>query len=480
MLNKSIKRNAVLSSVKTILSLIVPLITFPYISRILQVEAIGRYNFSNSVVGYFVLLAELGIGTYALREGARIRDNRELFSVFASEMLTFNLLSAGFSLLLLFVSAVFIPKLQEYSIFLAILSVQIPLAAFGRTWIFNVYEEFGILALIQAAFQLLSTVLLFLFVHSPSDVYMYTVIYTLSAAASNLLYGTLCKKHMDLKRVSFSCLRPHIKPILIIFSTTVTTVIYVNSDITILGWLVNDEAVGLYSTAVKVYNIVKQVILAVITVIIPRLTLYAETEHFNSFFNKVLKTLSLLILPAMTGLFLLSENVIDMIAGPEYLPAAMSLRLLSIALGLSLFACLFASGVLLPNMQETPFLIATIISAAANIILNFILIPQFHQNAAAFTTVIAEFLVLIICYGFARKYISLKSVAKPLLSVGVGCGAIIAVCLAIKALSLSLYPETILCVCLSVAAYCLVQLILKNEAFLQAFNSVLKMLKKKR
>lgn len=479
MAQKSIKVNALLSSVKTVLSLIVPLITFPYISRVLQVEAIGRHNFAVSIVGYFVLLANLGIATYAIREGAKLRDDRAAMNRFASQIQTIHRISGGISVLLLFAVTLAVPKLHDYWLFILILGVQIPLHVYGKSWIYNVYEEFGVVTLTQAAFQLLSVVLLLLVVHSPEDVYIYTVTYLISSTGANLFYGARSKKYVDISNVPLQELKVHIKPILIIFSTTLTITIYVNSDVTILGWLVNDEAVGLYSTSVKVYTIVKNIIDAVITVVIPRLTLYTGSERFKPFFSRVFNMLTLMILPAMIGLFLLSENVLEIIAGPEYLEATASLRLLSIAMVGSLFGGLYTKGVLLPNRQERPFLVATIISAVVNVVLNFVLIPLFHQTGAAFTTVIAEIIVLLICYRYARKYAPLEKLGKTLFSTGVGCAVITGVCLGIKALGLSLYPETVLCVAVSVVGYCAVQLVLKNEVFVQTLQSVLKTLKRK-
>ena len=116
----------------------------------------------------------------------------------------------------------------------------------------------------------------------------------------------------------------------------------------------------------------------------------------------------------LTGLCILSDNVIEIIAGADFLPATMSLRLLCIALGVSLFGCLFASGVLLPHRMEKCFLKATLISAVVNLVLNFILIPDYHQNAAAFTTVVAEVIVMMICYRHAAPYVSFNGMGKSI------------------------------------------------------------------
>lgn len=473
MLSKSIKLNAILSSIKMVLSTLISLVTFPYISRVLQVEAVGQHNFAVSVISYFVMLVELGVATYAVREGTRLREDRIRLSRFVSEIFTLQTIAAAISMTALACAILFVPKLQEYWLLLLILGLQIPLTAFGRAWLYNIEEEFGLATLTQFAFQLVSVVLMFVFVRSPEDLYKYTITYLLSNAGCNVIYGLHSRKYVDVKPVPLTNLKKHIKPIMVIFSTNIAMAIYVNSDITILGWLVNDEAVGLYSIAVKVYTIVKQVISAVITVTVPRLTLYADTDQFKQFFNKVLNALILILLPAVTGLFLLSENVVEIISGPEYLAASGSMRLLSLALGASLFACLYALGCLIPNRQEKPFLIATLVSSAANIALNFLLIPLFHQNGAAFTTLLAELIVWGICYGFSRKYATFQGGGKNLLTAVIGCAVIAVVCLGIQSLGMGLYLETILCMAIAVIGYGLVQLIFRNDVFVQLVGSVL-------
>lgn len=460
--------------------MVISLATFPYISRVLQVDALGKHTFAVSIVSYFILLAELGVYTYAVREGTKLRNNRESISIFASEVLTIQAISVAFSLLLLTVSVLIIPKLHEYWLLLLILSVEIPLTALSKSWVYAVYEDYLFLTLTQFAFQIVALVSMFLFVHTPDDLYVYTITYVISRAGSGLIYNLHSRKYITPKQISLPNLKRHMKPILLIFFTAVSTTIYINSDVTILGWLVNDEAVGLYSVSVKVYNVIKQVITAVIAVAIPRLTLYTGTEQFGQFFNKAAKTLSLIILPAMTGLFMLSSNVVEIIGGSEYAAATSSMQILSIALGCSLFACLYASGALIPNLQEKAYMCATIVSAAVNILLNFILIPFFEQDAAAFTTLIAELLMLVICYNVAKKNVLLKDIGKTVIPICLGCLSIVVVCLAIKAFCLTVFPETILCVALSVVVYCLVQVVLRNEIFMQTFRSFINMLIQKR
>lgn len=465
------KKNALLTVFKTTLSLFVPLITFPYVSRVLQVDAIGKYNFSSSIVSYFVLLAGLGVGTYAIREGAKVRENKEKISQFVSEVFLINCISTILSYVLLALCLTSISKLHVYTLIIVILSAQILFTTYGRSWIYNIFEDFTYVTLVQVVFQILSIILLFLLVHKPEDVYCYAVVNVISSTGANILYGVHAKKYVELKPVKLESLKRHACPILIIFGTSIATTIYVNSDMTILGWLVDDRCVGLYSTAVKIYNIIKQIMVAVITVTVPRLTLYAGTNKFKPLFTKVFNMLIFMTLPAMTGLLFMSDNAVTLIAGIDYAEAATALRWLSIALVCALFACLFGTSVLLPYNKEKIFLKSTVASAVVNIVMNFILIPIFKQNAAAFTTALSQGVAVAMCYHHSKEHISLKESWHSVACTMAGCVGVAGVCVIIKSLKLGLILETVFAIVISVVIYALIQLGTKNATLYEIVKS---------
>ena len=481
MKQKSIKQNAVLAAVKTLISLVAPIITFPYISRVLSVEALGQYNFSSSVVSYFVLLAGLGISTYAVREGAKIRENRAEISSFLSEIWVINIISTVISYILLLLCVAFIGKLVSYRTIILIISLNILFNLYGKQWIYTIVEDFGYITLVQSAFQIITVCLTFVVIKKPEDVYKYAILNVISSSGAYVLYGLHAKKYVDLqlRKVKLSQLKRHIKPILIIFSTAVASNIYMNSDIILLGAMTDDRCVGLYSAAVKVYNIVKQIILAIISVTVPRLTLYAGEKRFKELFSKVLNMLLLLTLPAMTGVFILSDNIILIFSGNQFAEASMALRLLCVAAVFALLANLFGMSVLLPYNKENIFLKATVISAVLNIVLNILFIPYFYQNAAAFTTALSQGIVLYIHYKHSKEYISLRESIKCFTCTITGCAGIVAVCLIIKSLRLNMIMETVLCIGLSVPVYGLAQILTRNDFLLKNMKSVFGDIQKK-
>lgn len=479
MKEKSIKKNAVLSLAKMFFSMVLPLFTFPYISRVLGVEAMGQYNYASSYVGYFSLIAGLGVYSYGIREGAKVREDREKINRFVSELLTLNVISTIISCLLLGLMLLLLPKVRDYRALILILSVQIPLTTFGRAWLCDVFEDYGFLTLAQVACSAVYAVCLFLFVHSPADLVTYVFLTLISSSGSMLLCGLHARRRVELRLAPVSSVLPHVKPVLVIFGASIATTIYLNSDVTMLGWIAGDRSVGLYSAAVKIYNIVKQMLLTIVAVALPRLTLYSEDDRFAALFDKVFGVMLTIIFPAAVGLIALRQNVLLILSGEAYLDAQRALGFLSAALIFAVPAYLLGAGALLPHRRDKAFLMSTVCGAAINIMLNVLFIGRFAQDAAAFSTVAAELTVAVICAVCARKLVHLGRAALMALRILAGCVLIWLCCVFVQRFSLPLFAETGACVALSVAVYGASQMLLGNESVVMIWDSALGMVKKK-
>ena len=185
-MKKSLSINVLLNTLKTVLGIIFPLITFPYISRVLGVENVGKVNFSSSVVSYFMLIAAFGISTYAIREGAKIRDNRKEFIEFSNQVFTINVLTTVLAYFLLGILIIFSAKIRNYTGLIIILSTAIVFVTIGADWLNTIYEDFGYITVRTLAFQIISLVLMFVFVKESGDYYKYAVITVISSAGGNL------------------------------------------------------------------------------------------------------------------------------------------------------------------------------------------------------------------------------------------------------------------------------------------------------
>ena len=464
---RSIGVNAGLNMIRTVCQVIFPLITFPYVSRVLHIENIGIYNFCQSVISYFSLMAGLGISTYAIREGARYRDDEGKLSLFASEVFSINFISTVISYLILGMCIYLIPRFNQYGQIMAVLSISILFTLIGSEWIFQIYEDYKYITIRGIAFQCVALILMFVFVKNSNDLFAYVLITGISSSGANILNAISRRKYCRIRLVINKRILKHLLPILILFATSVATTIYTNSDITMLGFLSGNKAVGLYSVSTKIYNIVKQMLAALIIVSIPRLSSYLgekKTEYFARTANQILNALVVIVVPAIVGMVALSENIIFIIAGQEYVNANLSLKILAIALFFSIFSWFYTSCILIPYRCENKVLMATIVAALANIGLNFILIPVFQQNAAAATTVIAELLSMLITWWYGRKYFKASFQKNDIVSVIIGCIAIWTICTMSEKYISSVLLSTAFSLITSISIYMIILLIMKNQA----------------
>ena len=465
--NKSLKLNMILNAIKGLLSVLFPLITFPYVSRVLGVDNLGRYNFVNSIISYLLLLAGLGINTYAIREGARIRDDRERIELFGREMLSINILSTVFSYLLLFILLLAVSRLEDDRSLLLIFSLQIIFKTIGVEWVYSIYEDYIYITLRSIVFQVISLILLFLFVKTKDDIDIYALITVLSAVGSNLLNYIHSKSYCDLRPVWQIRWKAHLRPILILFAMSATVTIYVSSDITILGFLCGDYTVGIYSVSVKVYNIVKTILSSVLIVSVPRLSLLLgknDMVRFSESADDIYKTLLTLVSPAIVGIIVLRKEIVLLFSTSDYISAITSLSLLSIALFFCMGAWFWGQCILIPFKEESTVFKITIFSAVVNIGLNFILVPVWRENAAAITTIVAEGLSFVLCAYVGRKYLQVKKLLVHYIKIAIGCIVIYFIGSFVHSLSLSSASNMMIIIPFSIVFYGVIELFLKNEA----------------
>ncbi|TLQ21273.1 flippase [Lactobacillus helveticus] len=486
MKNKSLGINAFLNGLRSVLNLLFPLITFPYISRVLSVQGIGIYNFSNTYINYFILIAGLGIATYAVREGAKYRNQKKKIEKFASQVFSINIFATIIAYLLLFLSLVIFKNLNNYVTCILIFSLQILFTTLGTEWIYTIYEDYAYITIRSIAFKILSIILLFILVREPSDYLWYATITVLAGVGSNILNFVHAKSFINIRLTLNTNWRYHLKPILVIFASAVAVTIYVSSDTTILGILKNDYAVGIYSTSVKIYQIAQSLISAILTVTIPRLAMLwgqKRRSEYNDVLTRVINALGILVLPASVGLIMLSREVVLIIAGHKFLSSVNSLRIITWAIIFSIFAWIFSDCVLIPAKRESKVLRNTLITAAINVILNFILIPSMSYDGTSLSTVIAEFSVMIMngysCRDIIKPIIFKKDTLKNLFESIIGCVGIVIVCLLCQWGWHSMIWKTVFSVVLSVPMYGAILVLLGNEVATSMLKNVLSIVKRK-
>ena len=468
MKKKSLVLNAALNGLRNILNLIFPLITFPYVTRVLSVSGIGEYNFANSIVSYFLLLAGLGVSKYGVREGAKYRDDIEKESKFVSEVFTINMIATILAYILLAVVIVFSDQVNRYAITVIIFSLQIFFTTIGVEWLFSMYEEYAYITIRSIIFKIISVVLLFLFVRDKNDVGIYAAITVFSSVGSNILNYIRARKMVHIRfRFRFDW-NKHLKSIMILFASSIA--------IQILGFMKDTYTVGLYSVSSKIYTIVKNGLAAILIVTIPRLSmLWGKNlvREYKTLFKDIFNGLLLVMFPSMVGLIMLSKQVVLIISGEEYISAVSSLRILCLALICSIISWIFNDGVLIPTKREKYALYSTIISAILNIIASFLLIGRWGQDAAALAVLIAEAAGMIMNIYWSRDIIKLKDILETHFGAIIGCIIIIVECALVNRYISGNIVSTIVAIIVSVLTYTIMLIIFKDR-FSQTFLNRLK------
>ena len=474
---KSLKINTILNMIKTCSNIIFPLITFPYISRVLMTENVGKVNFGDSYVSYFSLIASLGITTYAIRECAKVRDNREKLEETASQIFSINLCTTGLAYVLLFLSLIIFRRLDVYRNLIMIQSVVIIFTTLGADWLNSAMEDFKYITIRSIIFQIISMILMFTFVKSTSDYMKYAAISVLSTSGYNILNIVYRKKYCDIQFTLNIPWKKHMIPILLLFVMTLSQTIFNSSDITMLGFFKGDYAVGIYSTATKMEKIISNVASSIVFVLIPRLSYMFEAEDYNKInmlLRKVLLTFITIGLPCYVGATILAKESILIIAGKGYIEGALTLQILLISFLFSLVGGSFLGNVvLLPSGNEKKFMIICCISTIFNIIANAFIIPLFGANGAAATTAASSFIIFILLIISIDKRIHIDRILQIFIAPIVGSVLMMLYCFVVKYNISNLWIKTVVCVIGGVVIYGIIQILLKNELVLEMTDKIL-------
>ena len=387
-----------MNSILTMSSIIFPLITFPYVSRILLPVGTGKVAFAVSLVTYFSMFAQLGVPTYGIRACAQIRDNREQLTKTVHELLFINLSMNIIAYVAFFASLIFIPRLQTERPLYCIVSLTIILTSIGMEWLYKALEKYSYITIRSLIFKAIAVVFMFLLVRSKEDYVIYGGISIFAASASNILNFINSHKYIDYKRLDNYDIKRHLKPIMIFFAITCAATIYTHVDTLMLGFLTSDIDVGYYDAAIRVKTILVSFITSLGTVLLPRSSYYVNQGLMDEFWRISKKALNFIILfatPILVFFILYADNTIYLLSGKAYTESILPMQILMPTLLFIGLTNILGIQILVPTDREQKVLFSVIIGAIVDVIINIVLIPKLASSGAAIGTVVAEFAVLL-------------------------------------------------------------------------------------
>ncbi|MDD6073316.1 MAG: flippase [Clostridium sp.] len=397
--NPSLKLNMVLNAIFKLSSLLFPLITFPYVSRILLPEGTGKVTFALSVVSYFSMFTQLGIPTYGIRACAKVRDDKEELSRTVHELLLINLCCCVLVYLVYAAAVLLVPRFSSERLLFTVVGLNIGLNAIGAEWLYNALEKYRYITARSVAFQGISLVLMFLLIRTREDYVCYGALLVLATSASYVLNFCNLRKYIYIHPVGGYDLRRHLQMIFVFFSLSVATTIYTNLDNVMLGFMKDDAAVGLYSTAVKVKSLLVSLVTSASAVLLPRASYYVDKGMFEEFYGILKKMMHLILVisfPMALYFMVFAREGVVFLAGPAFEGSVLPMRIIMPTLVLIGVTNVMGIQMLVPLGRETSVLHAVTAGAAVDVILNGCLIPRFSSSGAAIGTLAAETAVLFV------------------------------------------------------------------------------------
>lgn len=405
-----VKKNFLYSSVLTVSNYFFPLLTYPYVSRVLGVTNIGICNFVDSIVNYFVLFASLGIVSVGIREIASNRDDSEKLNNAFTNLFAFNAFATTIALVSMLLAMYLVPQLQSYRILLWIGIIKLLGNAFQFEWLYKGLEEFKYITNRTIFVKMLYVASVFVFVRTKADINIYFLLSTLMVAVNaciNVVHSR-CFVHLRLREVY---LWKYSKPILILGLYAVLTSMYTTFNVSYLGFVQPKEEVGLYTTATKLHHIIIAIYTAFTGVMMPRMSSLLSQGKKDEFLQMTSKSINVLVtiaIPILVFTIIFASDIVTILAGSEYARAAIPTRIimpLILVIGLNQ---IFIVQIMTPMHQEKYISRNSILGALTGVSLNLMLVPVLGCIGSALVWFLSELVIHTSSYICVRKILGVK------------------------------------------------------------------------
>lgn len=409
-----------------ILTIILPIITVPYVTRIFTSEDLGNYGFYNSIVSYFSLFAMLGIGLYGTKQIASASDvNSTFWNIYAIQLIA--------SLISIFVYVIVILCIPTMSgIIPLILFISLFSKIIDISWLFSGKEDFKKITLRNTVVKVVGVISIFTFIKNSEDLYLYILLIVVFDFLGQVVMWIPAKKFIKRPSFNMKIMKKNLHPIVLLFLPQVAISLYVVLDRTLLGLLGSYSDVGIYEQGQKLTSIIYKIVSSLGVVMLPRvanlLSERKEKEAQNMVkFSFILY--NLIIFPMIFGLIAVNEVFVKLFLGKDFQDVKYVLYITTINIMLVGWTNILGHQVLVVRNKNKEFMLSTTIPAFVSVAVNIAVIPLFGYIGASITAVIVEFLAFTIQWYYCRNIINKnllfnKDLVKIILSSLVMFGAV--------------------------------------------------------
>lgn len=418
-MGKSIFKNLSYNVLLQIVLMVLPLISIPYVSRVLGAEGIGAYSFTLSLTQYFIIVGTLGTSLYGNRQIAYARDSKEELSKTFWSIFIVRLSSTSVALLVYYALFWNTTDLRTLRM---IQSFHILAQVFDITWLFIGLEDFKRIVTRNLVIKILGLVLIFSLVKTKEDVLLYTLINLGMSISSSLIMWLYTPQLLAKVVLKKNDVQNHIVPIFKLFIPQIASQVYVLLDKTMLGYLSSLEQVGFYTQAERMVRSVLELTSALGVVMLPRMSHIFSKGNYDqmrNYLNKSLVGVSYIALPMMVGLMGLTHEFIPWFFGDQFLQVEPIMKSISLILLFISLSSVLGVQYLLPANRVNEFTFSIVMGAVVNFSLNFLLIPHYAAMGAVIGTISAECTVMGLQFYFLRNEVNMRTYTVALLKYGI-------------------------------------------------------------
>lgn len=402
----SLRKNISYSILLTLSTYLVPLVVFPYISRILGPEGIGTIDTVEYVVNYAVVCSMMGLTTLGVREIARHRDDPERLKQTFSGLFFLNLISTTFVIAILAVLIVVIPEFYEKKELFFIGLLKILANMFWVEWFFKGIENFKYITLRSLILRTLFILAVFCFVNTQADCLTYYTIWV-GLTCMNAVCNWFYRKNYTTLSIRNIALKPFIKPFILLGLFGFLSAVYTQLNVTYLSFVASEEQVGYYTTSTRLYTVIIALFSTITAVMIPRMSILIKEQRIDEMQNLINKTFTLLFcfaFPVVAFMEIFAADVITIFAGEAFLPAVLPMRIVMFQIFIIGTEQIFLLQVLIPGQKENDMLKCVLLGILTCAAVNLLLVEQYKSVGSAMAWVGAELAVFCGAAYYVKKH----------------------------------------------------------------------------
>ena len=474
MKNSSVSNNIIYNMAFQLFTTFIPVIITPYISRTLGLENNSIYSFVETVVTLIAIFGTIGTFLYGSRKVAYVRDKKYNLSKCTYEIIFLKLILLV-PILLLYI--IFFCITGKYKLYFLISIITIISSSLEITWFFNGLEEFKLITIRNFIIKMCFVISLFLFVKTENDLTNYFWIVVINGFVSNICMYPLLKRYIyPLKEVNKLNVFSHLKESFVLFIPQSANYIYSYSDKIMLGLLTPTLTnVGIYDYAYRIVKMIISLLQSIGYALLSRIANLSsknDEDGIKKYINLSIKFTLFLSLPMMFGLIGISKVFVPLYLGNEYIETSKVIYYLCPLVLITSLNSVLGVQLLLAVKKDVEYIRCTVLGAVINIALNFALIPKYGIIGACITSLLSEFVVLILETFYSYRFLHLKQIAYSFIRY-FGCSIVILIiCLIVSMFNVSNIIKLVLQVCFSVLFYFLLLYLLKDEMFIKITKKV--------